>query len=112
MHDAVLVDPGQCDAAGVGAEVGPHLVQSALHPGVDVVGVQVVQHQQRSDQLVVGQLPPGLCVEVVTDPVQAGAVQGAARSGAAPRRAAVTAGTALCDSSSSRVPMLLAHLTD
>ena len=76
MDDAVLVDAGQGHATGVRTQVGPHLVQGALHAGVDVVGVQVVEHQQRADQLVVGQQAPGVRVEMVSDAVEAGAVQG------------------------------------
>ena len=55
LRDAVVVDAEELDPAGVRAEIRTHLVQRRLHPGVDVVGVQVVQHQQVRHQVVVGE---------------------------------------------------------
>ena len=43
-------------AACVRAEVGPHPVERALHPRVDVERMQVVQQQQAFDQGILGQL--------------------------------------------------------
>ena len=47
--------PTSVDAAGVRAEVGAHPVERGLDAGEHVVGVQVVQHEQVADQLVVGE---------------------------------------------------------
>ena len=48
------VDTEVVDAAGVRAEVRTHPVQRLLDAGVDIVGVQSVQHQQVADELVLG----------------------------------------------------------
>ena len=48
-----VADPEVLHAAGVRAQVGPHLVQRPLDPGVDVQRVQPVQQQQALHQRVV-----------------------------------------------------------
>ncbi len=56
-HDPVGVHPDEGHAAGVGTEVGAHPVERPLHPGQDVVRVQVVEDEERPDEVVVGEGP-------------------------------------------------------
>ena len=79
MGDPIAVDAEQLDTPRVGAEVGTHPVERGLHAGEHIVGVQVVQHEQVADDLVVREpahqvLPDGV-VDELEDPVEPGAVQ-------------------------------------
>ncbi len=56
-HDPVGIHPDEGHTAGVGTQVGAHPVERPLHPGQDIVRVQVVQDQQRPDEVVVGERP-------------------------------------------------------
>ena len=67
MRDALLVDAEVFDTAGVRPEVGTNAVQRGLDAGVDVVRVQVVQHQEAADDLVVGEGPNQRRVALLRD---------------------------------------------
>ena len=67
--------PESGHATRVRAEVRADLVERPLHAGVDVVGVQVVEHQQVADQLVVGQAAYGVRADRLEHPLEPGAVQ-------------------------------------
>ena len=106
VHDAVRVDARGARhrrraSRGRGAPGRARRCTRVSH----VVGVQVVQHQQVADELVVGE--PSYQVAssrpcASSTSARARRRRGSSRSGAAPRPGSITAGGALCPSSSSR----------
>ena len=75
MHDAVGVDARERDATGVRPEVRADLVEGALDPRVDVVGMQAPQHQEVAHQLVVGEAAYLLGADGLQHPLQPRAVE-------------------------------------
>ena len=72
-HDAVIAGDSQdLDAAAMGTEIGTHRLDRTTDPLLEPEGVQVVENEERADELVLRHLPTKIRVVVPRELKDAG----------------------------------------